>query len=131
MVILDTNIIIDHLRLNSPEDSLFIKLLQKETTSELGISIISLQELYAGKSTRKKSEEVKMLSILKKLFILSYTFETAVLAGVLVRESSYKMYFADSAIAATALLNKAPLATLNIKDFDHIPNLSLYNLNSL
>jgi len=54
MVILDTNIIIDHLR--QKQESLFENLVNKINKNELAISVITIQELFTGKSTRNLIE---------------------------------------------------------------------------
>lgn len=43
--------------------------------------MLSVQELYEGKSTRDKSQEVLLLSIINSLKILAYNYDLAILAG--------------------------------------------------
>lgn len=126
MVTIDTNIIIDHLRTGGKESHL-IKLLQKVKQEHLSISVISIQELFEGASTRGEQERNKLLLTVSPLKMLSYTFEIAKLAGELARDVKQPIEFSDSAIAATAIVNDAQLFTLNTRDFRGIPNLSLYS----
>jgi predicted nucleic acid-binding protein len=52
MVILDTNIIIDHSRLQKVDDeSRLMKIAREKPKAVLAISILSIQELYEGKGT--------------------------------------------------------------------------------
>ena len=117
MVILDTSVLIDYLRRSEKIDSSlpeFIQLHQKDKTA---ISILTIQELYAGKSSKEMKKEQRFLKVVSSLEILSYTYETAKLAGEIVRDLGKPMGFPDAAIAATAILNKAKLLTLNKKRF--------------
>lgn len=125
MVILDTNIIIDHLR-RSSDDSLLSKLSKNYSREEIGISVISLQELYEGKSTTSPTKENQMMAIIAQLNVLPYDVDVARLAGKIARDSKNIIDLADAAIAATAIINEANLCTLNEKHFQSIPNLELF-----
>ena len=62
MVILDTNIIVDHLRLREGnEDSQLIAIVKKNPKESLAISMITVQELYEGKSTKDSQKEQFLL----------------------------------------------------------------------
>lgn len=129
MVILDTNIIIDHLR-RSSNDSVLSELSKKYGREEVGISVITIQELYEGKSTSDPLKENRMMSILGLLNIFPYDVEVARLAGKIARDAEEPIDLADAIIAATAIINEAELCTLNRKHFQTIPNLKLYVLSS-
>ena len=122
MVILDTNIIIDHLR-QPPKKSKLIKFLERHPEESLGISIISIQELYEGKSTKSREKENQLLSTINSLEIISYTYDVAKLAGSIARDLDRPIGLADMTIAATTILNVGELFTLNKKDFLGIENL--------
>ncbi|KKT74115.1 MAG: hypothetical protein UW86_C0014G0010 [Microgenomates group bacterium GW2011_GWA1_Microgenomates_45_10] len=125
MVILDTNIIVDHLRLREGnEDSQLIAIVKKNPKESLAISMITVQELYEGKSTKDSQKEQFLLATISPLKILPYTFEVAQLAGGIARDLNWPIELADAAIAATAVLNGCQLATLNKKDFDGIEKLT-------
>ncbi len=125
MVIIDTNIIIDHLR-SSNGSSKLIELIENHPEEELGISIITIQELYEGKSTKKSEKETDMLATIGQVQILPYDYNTAKKAGELARDLKNPIELADAAIAATAIINGAPLYTINIKHFQNIPDLKLF-----
>lgn len=125
MVVLDTNIIIDHLRLPKGSETAFIKVARQRSKDSFAVSIISIQELYQGKSSREVSKTKDILDILNSLQILPYTFDTAKLAGEITRDSTYPIQFADAAIAATTIINSAQLLTLNKKDFQVIKELGV------
>lgn len=127
MVILDTNIIIDHVR-KTRANSLLMRLSKEQNVEALSISIITVQELYQGTSTRNPRVEEVLLSILSPLTLMQYTSEIAQMAGKITRDSQQLITFADAAIAATAIINGSSLATLNPKDFAGITNLEFVKI---
>ena len=128
MVILDTNIIIDHLRQLDSKQTIYQKLLKKYSCMSLGICTISIQELFVGKSTRNRHAQLVLVKSLKGLKIYSHTASIAKLAGEITRDLNNQVKFADAAIAASAIHHGASLATLNTKDFAGIPHLKLLSL---
>jgi predicted nucleic acid-binding protein len=126
MVILDTNLLIDHLRQNLLIDSHLARLSHTYQESELAISIISIQELFAGQSTKMKKPLDQIAATISSLNIVEYSVSIAKQAGMIMRD--YRLPFADAAIAATCLNYNIQLATLNTKDFVDIPNLKLLTL---
>lgn len=130
MVILDTNIIIDHIRLQQSRHSLLSALFSSELHNTIGLSVLSLQELYERKSTRHIRQEQVLLQILSSLTILPYTVGIAKAAGIIARDLDRPIDFVDAAIAATAIIQKGMLYTLNTKDFEGIKDLRLYSLNA-
>ena len=87
MVILDTNIVIDHLRQPSDTHPYFYQMMNKNPNGKLAISIISVQELYEGKSARNEKQEQILLTIISHLNIIPYSYEVAKLAGIIARDS--------------------------------------------
>ena len=125
MVILDTSVIIDHLR-QPPAKSALIKMFKARPEEVLAISVMSIQELYEGKSTKNEEKEEHLLSTLAVLEVMPYTVEVARLAGTMARDLKRSIELADAAIAATTILNQAQLFTLNKRDFRGIKNLDLW-----
>lgn len=126
MVILDTNIIIDHLRQKEVGDTLLMKLVSSIPLSELSVSVITIQELYEGKSSVDEKAESYLLATINPLRILPYDYEIAKIAGEIARDLDRPIELADATIAATAILQKARLITRNRKDFKGIPELLFY-----
>lgn len=89
------------------------------------MSVVSIQELYEGQSTRDAHKEALLLATITPLTILPYTSEVAKLAGEIARDLSQPIEFADAAIAATAITHDAQFATFNKKDFQGIKELEL------
>lgn len=128
MVIFDTSLVIDYLRRKNGEKTPFEKIVEKLKRNELSISVLSIQELYQGKSMDKEGEEIRIQKILLPFNVLAYSVEIAKKAGKIVRDSNNSVAFVDAAIAATAIINGAKLATLNFKDFSRIKGLEIYKI---
>lgn len=125
MVILDTDILIDYIRQPENKNSHIRILLKSIPSQDLAISILTIQELYVGESSKVKQKAEFFLNLISKLVILHYDYVTAKMAGEIMRDIRPRVQFVDAAIAATAILNKAKLLTLNRKDFQGIKNLKL------
>ena len=126
MVVLDTNIIIDHLRLQDKQaESKLMTLARTKSKEVLAISMITIQELYEGRSTRDAQKEQYLLATISPLKILPYNYEVAKLAGEIARDIERPIELADAGIAATAILSGCELLTLNVKDFAGVDKLQL------
>lgn len=130
MVILDTNILIDHLRRPQREETHLEQIAKQYPKETFAISIITVQELYGGRSTKDKNQAMYVLSLLARLKILPYTYGIAQLAGEIARDLNRSIEFPDAAIAATAIVNDCQLATLNQRDFKGITHLELKKLTN-
>lgn len=133
MVVLDTNVVIDHLRLKEKNKTSLLDLLNEEfiLDEEVAISVITVQELYEGTSTRVNAREELMLSTLNSLVIFNYDFDIAKVAGKILRDSNVAIEFQDAAIAATSILKEAELFTLNNKHFVGIEGLEMFDIRRL
>lgn len=125
MVVLDTNILIDHLRQGN-ESQLLASLFERYGVANLSVCIVTVQELFAGASSKFQKE--KILTLLDSLKVWPYTHKVAKLAGEVERDFKRDVEFADAAIAATCLSNNCQLATLNGKDFAGITGLQMVDL---
>lgn len=126
MVILDTSVIIDHLRRPRGAGTVLLTLAQKMPKEDLAISMVTVHELYEGRSTREKGKEDALLASISPLRVLPYTYEIAQTAGELAREIDHPIDFPDAAIAATAIVHGALLVTLDTKSFKGIQGLEFY-----
>lgn len=126
MVILDTNIIIDHLRLHdNRQESRLMQIAKRQPKESLALSMVSIQELYEVHSTMDPQKEQYLLATISPLKILPYTYEVAKLAGEIARDLIRPIELADAAVAATTILSGGALLTINTKDFADIPGLEL------
>ena len=122
MILCDTNILIEFYKGNNG----VLETLNRAGLDNLGVSIVSIGELYFGaKDKRELAKLQKHLSVLKQFELDT---ETSNIFLELMREFvlSHKLSVPDGLIAATAIRHNLPLFTLNIKDFHYLPGLTLY-----
>src|SRR5664279_3486464 len=125
-LLLDTSVIIDFLRMGNKQETLFYKLAQEE----ISISVITHTELYAGKSVWKNEKAREELETLfSGITILPLTQEISTKAGE-IKAIHHNIGLLDCIIGATAMAHDLPLVTLNIKDFEHIVGVTLYNITN-
>lgn len=124
-VIIDTNILIDYLRAGRGPFSSLTQL-QKQHKIELCLSSITVMELFAGESSRQKSEYLK--EFIDQFKIIPFDKNIAKFCGELRRDQKMAIQTADLLIGATTLWLKAQLATRNQKHFTAIPGLKFFNL---
>jgi Predicted nucleic acid-binding protein, contains PIN domain len=119
-VLIDTSIIIDHIRIyQKDKKTLFINLLEKY--EEIYFCAISIAEIFSGKSAAKNEEKIRQLFNLGE--IINLTPKLMEKAGKIRRETEISLI--DAIIAASALELNLSLATLNKKDFKKIKGLAL------
>jgi len=126
MVILDTNILIDHFRMSDREATSHFETLTKIISpSELAISLITVQELFTGKGMSNPKNFNRIQQLLQKVTLLPYSLKVALLAGEISREHTADMEFADAATVSTCLINDIELCTLNKKHFKGVKRIKL------
>lgn len=123
VIVLDTSVVIDFLRRKKPEETWFYKInLEYE---EIQLSLITVAELYSGRSAYTRDGMIKLNGLLKGVRIKSPNMEVAKKAGEL--KMKYKIHIPDAFIAALALDQNLPLATLDSGDFKKIKGLKFYH----
>lgn len=123
MVVLDTNIVIDHLRCRGKKNSALDRLNRQFSRDEMGISMVTIQELYEGESTLDPDGEEELVVLVGSLKIFPYSYEVAKKSGEIARDVGRPIEIPDAAIAATSIVNHCQLATLDKKDFIDIEGL--------
>src|SRR4051812_2207804 len=122
-LLIDTSIIIDFLRRPDKEHSLFYRLAREKYL--LYISIISHTELYAGKSVWEREEARNELqTIFSGLHILPLESSISEKAGEI--RAQYNTDLLDAIVAASSVIHRLELATLNTKHFKDIEGVSLF-----
>lgn len=110
--LIDSDILIDFLRGTVGSKDYLSKLSED---SSLHCSVITIAEIHAG---MRKNEEEKTTALLDSLFAVPITEKIAKIAGGFKRDAkSHNLELDDCLIAATALVEKAVLATKNIKHY--------------
>ncbi len=124
-LVLDTSILIDHLRGGDKWKRILSEL---EEDTEIYISSIVLFELYSGKSSQNPQISSKIQQLVKNFQKIEIDAYLAQKAGELYRDMKQTIQIPDYIIAASALEIGAQVATLNNKDFEQIPGLKLYSV---
>jgi tRNA(fMet)-specific endonuclease VapC len=129
--LLDTDWIVDIL--NGQEKAIHTVL--ELASAGLAVSIITYGELYEGAAFARDPEPALsgLRNFLKGKAILPLTQPImerfAQIRGSLPRPIRQQIGDLDILIAATCLERNLTLLTWNLKDFQHIPDLKLYQLN--
>lgn len=124
-LILDSSLVIDHLRIKKLS-SVFFKTWKEH---DLAISLITVAELYSGKSVQTLGAPREELEdILAGIQIVTPTIETVKLAGGL--RARYQLSLGDALVAALAIEEKLPILTLDTKAFGKIKEIKLYNIRT-
>ena len=122
-ILIDTSIIIDHLRLKNKKQTILYRLFQNKHS--LFASILTHTESYAGKSVWEKESVRKHLkNILAGIKILPLEEITSEKAGEI--SARFNLEIVDAIIAATSIIHNLDLATLNIKDFKKVDGIKLF-----
>jgi len=123
IALLDSSILIDHFRRKDKENSALIRLTYD--FDKFCISSITEFEIYVGAPQQQKEY---WRNILLKIDTLPFDNKAAHAAVTILNSLKEKRKTIDKAdlfIAAVAVSNSLPFATLNFKHFDQIDNLEL------
>lgn len=124
IALLDTSILIDFFRKTDKRKSKFYEL--SDLYESFCISVITEYEIFTGvNSDIQKSYWKEFLSRINIIPLDSETIQTAVAVNEELKKLRKQIDTADLFIAATALINDLPLATLNQKHFNRVNALRL------
>ncbi len=123
VVLLDTSILIDFFRKKDKTKTRFYQL--SDTFGEFSISSITEYEIICGAT---ESQMNYWKEFLQRITILSFDSSEVAKARLIYKElkkNRKQIAIADLFIAATAMANNLPFATLNKKHFENIEGLDL------
>lgn len=118
MILLDTSILIDYSRKTDKENARMFMLKSQEHT--FVISSITEYEIYSGVSASKYGFWEELLEDVEIIAFDKVIARAAVIINNLLKAKSKQIDIADLFIAATAVSNNLPFATLNRKHFERI-----------
>lgn len=122
-VLIDSSIIIDHLRsYQHTKNTKFIIIYQE--CEEIYFSLITIAEIFSGISAAHMEKQINDIFSLGNIVELNLSLMEQ--AGGIRRETNINLL--DAIISACALKLNLPVATLNMKDFAKVPKLKLYKI---
>jgi tRNA(fMet)-specific endonuclease VapC len=123
IVLADTSILIDYFRKTEKSNSTLVKLFRQGYN--FCISAITEYEIYSGAT---ESQIAYWDEILKQTKVLAFdqaVVKTAVAINNSLKRKRKQIELADLFIAATAIANNMPIATLNKKHFERIDEIDI------
>jgi predicted nucleic acid-binding protein len=123
IIIADTSILIDYFRKTDKDNSVLISLFDRGL--DFAISAITHYEIYSGATTNQLIFWQSLLARTKVFALDAIVAQAAVDMNKELKRKRKQIERADPFIAATAIANNLPLATLNRKHFERIENLNL------
>lgn len=125
IVLADTSILIKYFRKTDKANSTWIILFDQGF--DFCISAITYYEIYSGATATQLSFWSGVLKRIMVLPIDEAVSQTAVDINAVLKRKRKQIGMAGLFIAATAVANNFPLATLNKKHFDRIDGLTIIN----
>jgi len=122
MVLCDTNILIEIYRRNM----VVREELEKIGYENIAVSDVTRAELFYGAANKTELQMIRR--DLQKITVLHINPAISTMAVELVEQFclSHKTDLEDALIAATSILHRMELYTLNVKDFIFLPDIKLY-----
>lgn len=125
-VLLDSSIIIEYFRKEKKSKSILYQLSDKY---RFCLSTITIFEIKIGLKTERQWNDYRTLTkAIEILPIDEFCVDEAVKIYHHLKEQNKLIELADLLIAATAITNSLPLATLNTRHFENIKNLELLSI---
>lgn len=123
-LVLDTSILIDHLRGGDKWQQILSKL---DKNTEVFIPTIVFFELYSGKSSADVGTSRKIRNLVKHFQRIELSENISEKAGQIYRDITSDLEVPDYIVAASALDIGGTVITLNDKHFHKIPGLLIYS----
>ena len=120
---IDTSVLIDFFRKTDKENSLLMNLVRQGYV--FSISVITEYEIYSGATAIQKEYWQELLNKTKVFVFDKNAVTVAVEINKSLKQKRKQIELADLFIAATAITNSLPLATLNKKHFERIDTLTV------
>ncbi len=123
-MVVDTSILIDFLRAKDKSKTIYFNASKKQ---QFCISTITIYELLMGATNEEKKKDIEYLT--EDLIVLPFSKEIAETAAEIfhkLKKTNKIIEFRDIFIAATCIVTKKELLTLNKKHFKRISGLKLH-----
>jgi len=126
-IFLDTSIIIDFSRGNSEVLINLIDLMEQDKV-ELYINSIVIAEFFSGEDLKNKNFYTKSFLFFDQFFTcIDIGLQEGLIGGQLRRKNLVPLT-TNAIIASTCIINNFELATSDVKHFNHVPELKLFDV---
>lgn len=123
LILVDTSILIDYYRKTEKANSVWISLVRKGYV--FAISAVTKYEIYSGATIEQLDFWNNVFEVIDILPFNETAVNSAIEINKKLKKKRKQIDIADLFIAATAMSNNLPIATLNKKHFDRIEGLIL------
>ena len=123
IIMVDTSILIDYYRKTEKANSVWISLVRKGYV--FAISAVTKYEIYSGATIEQLDFWNNVFEVIDILPFNENAVDSAIEINKKLKKKRKQIDIADLFIAATAMSNNLPIATLNKKHFDRIEGLIL------
>ena len=123
VILVDTSILIDYYRKTDKEKTIWLSLVRKGYS--FAASAVTKFEIYSGATNSQQEFWDKVFHSILVLPFDESSVNSAVSINNNLKKRRMKIAIADLFIAATAISNKLPIATLNRKHFERVDALKL------
>lgn len=127
-ILIDTSILIEHLRRTNKESSAFYRATQRFNCS---ISTVTEFEFRVGSTPANRDFITDLLKLTPILPFDSLCVQVAADVYRILKTTNRLIPLPDLFIAATAVAHDLPLLTLNVNHFERVERLALIDLASL
>lgn len=123
IVLLDTSILIDYYRKTDKNNTVWISLIRQDYS--FAISVITKYEIYAGANPSQRLFWGSAFENIELLPLNEICIDTSIRINEVLKRKNKQIDIADLFIASTALVHNLPIATLNLKHFERIEELTV------
>lgn len=123
IILVDTSILIDYYRKANKANAVWVTLIDQGY--EFVISTITKYELYSGATPNQMEFWNSILSIISIIPFDEKCVDAAIFINTALKRKKKQIDLADLFIAATAMNQNLPIATLNKKHFERIDGLTV------
>lgn len=122
-VLIDSSILIDYFRKTNKDRTEWMKLTKQQF--EFATSVIAKYEIYSGATDQQLELWDSIFENIEVIPVGEVSVDVAVWINAALKRERKQIAIPDLLIAATAVLNEMPLATLNKRHFERIAMLEL------
>lgn len=124
MILCDTNVIIEFFKANTKT----LKELENIKFNNIAVSAITVMELFFGALNKRELNKIKKNIYTLYVYHIDSSVSNISINLVEKYSKNYGLTIPDAIIVATAISHQIELFTYNLKDFQFIKDLNLYNL---